>query len=148
MATWGDFAHAAPNLAAFGVGRFNSGPASLATVRADGSPRVHPVSPIISPTELFLFMDQTSPKGHDLRRDPRYAIHCFVADNNGGEGEFFISGTATLVQDSALRAIATEAGYKPKDTYILFRLSLNAVGAITYPEGGKPLRETWKVLTE
>ncbi|MGH2405330.1 MAG: pyridoxamine 5'-phosphate oxidase family protein, partial [bacterium] len=49
--------------------------AYLATLRGDGAPRVHPVTPIVGEGRLFLFMEPTSPKGHDLRRDGRYALH-------------------------------------------------------------------------
>jgi len=41
--TWHVFEEAAPALAAYALGRL----AYLATVRPDGGPRVHPVTPII-----------------------------------------------------------------------------------------------------
>src|SRR5688572_9372748 len=44
---WQDFADASPELAAFGEARFRQGIAFLATIRRDGSPRMHPVSPDI-----------------------------------------------------------------------------------------------------
>jgi len=48
MTTWGEFAEAAPALAAFGEERFRAAEvAYLGTVRADGSPRVHPFTPIL-----------------------------------------------------------------------------------------------------
>ncbi|MEJ2561020.1 MAG: pyridoxamine 5'-phosphate oxidase family protein [Anaerolineae bacterium] len=65
-----------PELAAFGAERLNGKVSYLATIRKDGSPRVHPMTPIIGQGHLFVFMEPTSPKGHDLRRDERYAIHC------------------------------------------------------------------------
>ena len=71
--SWGDLQARNPELAAFGAERFSSGVAYLATVRKDNSPRVHPVTPIIGEGRLFVFMEPTSPKGHDLRRDGRYA---------------------------------------------------------------------------
>jgi len=47
MTSWGEFAEA-PELAAFGEERFRAVRlAYLATVRADGSPRVHPFTPIL-----------------------------------------------------------------------------------------------------
>lgn len=50
-------------MAEFGKQRFQSGVAYLGTLRADGSPRIHPVTPIVS-ERLFLFMEPTSPKEH------------------------------------------------------------------------------------
>ncbi|MCB0202711.1 MAG: pyridoxamine 5'-phosphate oxidase family protein, partial [Anaerolineae bacterium] len=81
-----------PDLAAFGVERLNGKVAYLATTRKNGAPRVHPMTPIIGDGYLFVFMEPTSPKGHDLQRDSRYAIHCGVTDNSGASGEFYISG--------------------------------------------------------
>jgi len=53
MTSWKEFAQQAPEFAAFGLARFQSGVAYLGTLRADGSPRVHPVTPIIG-EQLFL----------------------------------------------------------------------------------------------
>ena len=46
MTNWQAFSQQAPELAAFGRSRFGSGVAYLGTLRADGGPRVHPVTPI------------------------------------------------------------------------------------------------------
>lgn len=73
--SWKALEEANPELAAFGLRRFNLGIAYLGTVTRDGSPRVHPVTPIIGRGRLFIFMEPTSPKGHDLRRGSRYALH-------------------------------------------------------------------------
>ena len=97
--SWYDLENAAPELAAFGLKRFEIGVAYLATVRRDGSPRVHPVTPIIGQGHLFLFMEPTSPKGHDLRRNGRYALHSAVSDPNGTSGEFIITGSARFIVD-------------------------------------------------
>ena len=81
--SWGTLEEKAPELAAFGVSRLHGRVAYLATLRQDGSPRLHPMTPIIGQGHLFVFMEPTSPKGHDLRRDGRYAIHCAVSDTSG-----------------------------------------------------------------
>src|SRR5918992_547093 len=65
--SWGEFKELAPELAAFGDGRLRLPPAYLATVRRNGAPRVHPVTPIIDVEALFVFMEPTSPKARDLR---------------------------------------------------------------------------------
>jgi hypothetical protein len=107
MASWTEFAKQAPELAEFGKTRFQSEVAYLGTLRADGSPRVHPVTPIIG-DELFLFMEPTSPKGKDLQRDSRYTLHCSVEDSDGGEGEFYVRGRAKLIDDPLVRTRAVE----------------------------------------
>jgi hypothetical protein len=126
--SWLDFALAAPELAAFGEARLTSGPAYLATVRADGMPRVHPVTPIIGEGRLFLFMEPTSPKGRDLQRGSGYALHCWVSDNEGGEGEFWLAGHAFLDEDPAMRKLAATHGYQPQDHYILSKSGAKTSG--------------------
>jgi hypothetical protein len=144
MATWKEFATADVELATFGAQRFAGGVAYLATVKADGSPRVHPVTPIVGEEYLFIFMEPTSPKGGDLRRDGRYAMHCSVRDSGGGEGEFAISGRATLVEEPHLRAAAIQAAsYTPQERYILFSLSLESAMMTVYQEG-KTVRRRWQ----
>src|SRR5690242_5201211 len=49
--------------------------AYLASVRADGAPRVHPCCPVLADGRLHLAIPAPSPKGDDLRRDGRYALH-------------------------------------------------------------------------
>ena len=142
--SWKDLETAAPELAAFGLRRFENGVAYLATVRQDGAPRVHPVTPIIGQGHLFLFMEPTSPKGHDLRRDGRYALHSAVSDPNGTSGEFIILGSATYIVDTAMRSLATQlASYTPADRYILFELSIESAVSTIYKDG-KPVRQYWR----
>jgi len=104
--TWKLLEEQQPELASFGAERLHGKVAYLATVRKDGSPRVHPLTPIIAKGHLFVFMEPTSPKGHDLERDGRYAIHCGVTDDSGQSGEFVASGRGHLVEDKELRALA------------------------------------------
>lgn len=140
MTTWIEFARQAPDLAAFGAARLGSGVAYLGTLRADGGPRVHPVTPIIG-DQLFLFMEPTSPKGKDLERDSRYTLHCAVADANGGAGEFYVRGRATRITDLAVRAAAvTAASYNPADRYILFALSVDFAFMNQYVDGNPTVR--------
>ncbi len=120
MATWREFAEASPGLAAKGRERLHGRVGYLATVRADGSPRVHPVTPIVGEDELFVLMEPTSPKGHDLRREPRYQLHVGVEDTNGGGGELYVRGSAQFVDDPATRQRAVAAcTYRPAERYIL-----------------------------
>jgi hypothetical protein len=143
MTSWQEFAQQAPELAEFGQTRFQSGVAYLGTVRADGSPRVHPVTPIIG-EQLFLFMEPTSPKGKDLQRNPRYTLHCSVEDSSGGGGEFYIRGWATLVDDPYIREQAVLASsYVPQDRYILFILTVEFAFMNRYIEGS-PTPQRWR----
>ena len=142
--SWKSLEDAQPELAAFGAERMSGKVAYLATVRKDGSPRVHPFTPIIGEGHFFVFMEPTSPKGHDLERDGRYAIHCAITDSTGGSGEFNISGRAHRTQDPELRALAIKlASYTAADRYILFEFDLESAASTVYaPEG--PIRRSWK----
>jgi hypothetical protein len=143
METWGAFKAEAPVLAALGRERLRGRVAYLATRRRDGSPRVHPVTPIVSDERLFLFMEPTSPKRHDLLRDARYALHCGVGDNSGGGGEFFVTGTAEPVADAQLREQAMEAAsYQTAARYVLFHLLVVRAESRTY-EDMAVRREVW-----
>lgn len=133
-----------PELAAFGVSRLHGQVAYLATLRKDGSPRVHPMTPIIGQGHLFVFMEPTSPKGHDLRRDGRYAIHCAVSDTSGASGEFTVSGRAQFIDNPELRALAVGlAPYSPADRYVLFEFSIESAASTVY-EGERIIRQRWK----
>ena len=144
--TWSRFAAAMPDLACFGRQRLEGRIAYLATVRPDGSPRVHPVSPFLGRNGLFVYMEPTSPKVLDLRREARYAMHCGVEDNSGGQGEFFARGRAVEVDDAETRAEAFEEaramGYSPHERHVLFELSIEEAMATVY-ENGLPKRSRW-----
>jgi Pyridoxamine 5'-phosphate oxidase len=148
MVSWREFAAADPELAEFGAERFAQAQvAYLATVRGDGSPRVHPVTPILGSGRLFLFMEPTSPKGHDLRRNPSYAMHSLVTDQNGTLGEFWLMGRATYVDDPGTRNIAAAAAsYDPASRYVLFELTVERAASTVYADG-QPVRRDWRSRT-
>ena len=142
--SWRSLEEAQPELASFGVERMQGKVAYLATVRKDGSPRVHPMTPIIAQGHLFVFMEPTSPKGHDLERDPRYAIHCSVTDSTGQSGELIITGRARRIEQPELRALAMRsASYTAADRYILFEFDVETAASTVYPEH-QPVRQFWK----
>jgi hypothetical protein len=102
------------------------------------------MTPIIGQGHLFVFMEPSSPKGHDLQRDGRYAMHCSVSDTSGQSGEFIMTGQAHLVDDAELRALAARtASYAPKDRYILFDFDVESAAATIYPDD-QPVRRFWK----
>ena len=102
MLTWGEFARERPALADGGrqlLYQFGVGLAFLATTRADGAPRVHPMCPLLADGGLYAFI-VPSPKRSDLHRDGRYAMHSFPADEN--EDAFSVTGSAAQVTDPAI----------------------------------------------
>jgi len=144
VSTWGQFEAAHPALAAFGAERLSRPPAYLGTVRSDGVPRVHPVTPIIGSGHLFVVMEPTSPKGRDLRERGAYALHNAVPDNDGTGGEFYLSGTATLIDDEDLHEVAVRsAGYSPAERYILFELDVIKAACNGYGDVALPSPTRW-----
>ena len=137
MATWNEFAAVAPALAAYGEARFNRARiAFLSTISPDGSPRVNPVAPVICQGRLLLFIEPSSPKAADLRRDGRYSMHSLVDNLSGVGGEFSIKGRATPIDDPAMREEAVDMScYTPPDEYVLFELTIDAALSRDYEEG-------------
>jgi hypothetical protein len=113
MASWPEFAAAQPRLAAAVrelVHQYGPGLGYLATVRADGGPRVHPVAPVITDDGLYCFI-LDSPKRRDLDRDGRYALHSYPPEDT--DDEAYLSGRARPVTDTATvatLAVAMRAG--------------------------------------
>jgi hypothetical protein len=142
--SWRTLEELQPELAAFCAERLNGSVAYLATIRKDGGPRVHPVTPIIGEGYMFVFMEPTSPKGRDLQRDGRYALHCSVSDNSGASGECIITGRASLVEQPELRALAVRlSSYAPAERYILFACQVESATSTVYTDDG-PARRLWK----
>src|SRR4051812_44007159 len=108
MATWSDFASAAPALAESirtTFHQYGAGLGYLATIRPDGGPRIHPVSPSIVGGRLYCCLVD-SPKRRDLDRDDRYALHAYPCDDSDDEAG--LRGRATLITDpTRIRQIAT-----------------------------------------
>ena len=72
--------------------------AFLATARPDGSPRLHPFCPVLAGGRLLAAIPRSSPKGNDLRREPRCAIHALPGPED---------------DELSIRARAREAGNDP-----------------------------------
>lgn len=72
---------------------------TIATVRADGSPRISGIEAVFENGELVFGSMTSARKGADLRRDPRFALHSATIDPIEGSeaewpGEAKISGRA------------------------------------------------------
>jgi hypothetical protein len=88
-------------------------------------------------------MEPALPKGHDLPRDGRYALHCALSDSSGVNGEFLVSGRAQLVHNAELRALAVQlASYTPAERSILFECSVESAASTTYVDG-QTVRARW-----
>ena len=95
MLPWPEFAALRPDLAEAGhalLYQFGVGLGFLATTRADGGPRVHPMCPIVTEAGMYAFI-VPGPKQRDLLRDGRFALHSFPCPDN--EDAFSCMGSGT-----------------------------------------------------
>ena len=100
MTAWRDFEEAEPGFARRVRALFDAGRhKTIATVRADGSPRISGIETVFEDGELVFGSMPNARKGADLRRDPRFALHSATVDPIEGSesqwpGEAKISGRA------------------------------------------------------
>jgi pyridoxamine 5'-phosphate oxidase-like protein len=131
MASWSEVEAAAPELAARVRATLDAHRHKvLATLRADGSPRVSGIEATFADGELWLGMMPGSRKALDLRRDPRLALHSASVDPSEEDpsawtGDAKVAGRAVEVDDPALleRLGAGEGGGGAH----LFRVDLTEV---------------------
>jgi hypothetical protein len=122
VSAWSEFAAEAPELAGCaarlwpGIVALDSSGAPpvdspcfsisyLATLRRDGAPRLHPFCPILAGGRLFAAIPTSSPKGSDLRRDPRCAIHALPGPE---DDELCIRAVAREVDDDATKSLVRD----------------------------------------
>lgn len=100
MTAWREVEQAEPRFAQRVRGLFDARRhKTIATLRADGSPRISGIEATFEGGELTFGSMPSARKGADLRRDPRFALHSATVDPVEGSeaqwpGEAKISGQA------------------------------------------------------
>ncbi|WP_305092668.1 pyridoxamine 5'-phosphate oxidase family protein [Prescottella sp. R16] len=122
MATWQEFTEAAPALAEAVHARLTAHRHHvLATLRADGSPRVSGTEIDRRDGRLILGSMAGARKVADLRRDPRFALHTNPGHHDMVGGDAKISGRARELVGTEKAAITDtypeEIG--PADVFVL-----------------------------
>lgn len=139
MASWQEFVSAEPELAAqvraaFAVRKH----CTLATLRADGAPRISGTEVEFDDTDIHLGMMAGSMKARDVVADPRIAVHSPTVDPSAPDawdGEAKFSGTA--------HEVTSPDGY-PGDGR-RFRIELTSVVFTGLTDDGKALRiQLWR----
>jgi hypothetical protein len=141
MASWSEFLAAEPQLAAAVralMQQYGPGMGYLATVRPDGGPRVHPVSPVITEEGFYCFVVD-SPKRRDLERDGRYALHSYPPEDS--DDEACLTGTAQPVNDSVVvERLAGALRASPQVDWRLFEFTVDTAMVRRHgPAGAMPL---------
>ena len=132
-------------LAAFGQVRLDGKVAYLATLRKDGRPRAHPVTPVIGEGHGFIFLEPTSPRTRDLEENPGFCLHCAMNDSSGSSGEFQMTGIAVRVKDKETRDLAESiSNFRPSVRSLLFELYITDALSTAY-RSGQPKRRRWQL---
>jgi Pyridoxamine 5'-phosphate oxidase len=110
MVDWEQFTREAPGIAEVFVRRHaaTGNLCMLATLRADGSPRISPMEPRISDGRLVLVGMPNTSKFRDLERDPRFELHTATVDPYVGDGDAKVWGVARNLQDRDFHARFTK----------------------------------------
>lgn len=140
MTTWKDVEDAVPDFAGRVQKIFDAHKhKTIATLRADGSPRISGIEARFADGELTFGSMPDARKGADLQRDPRFALHSASVDppegdESGWPGDAKVAGRA--------RYAAELEGATPGE---LFRAEIEEV-VLTGPsaDGAALVVQTWK----
>lgn len=142
---WADFRSEQPGFAdtvsrRFGAFRHHV----LATLRADGSPRLTGLEAVFRAGELWLGMMVGSRKATDLRRDPRFSLHANPGPGTDmAGGDVRVSGRAEEVTDAQTRQrylAGADEGHP--EVFLLFRAELTEAVRV-HIAGEQIVLETW-----
>jgi hypothetical protein len=127
MARWQDIAGSEPRFAEAVRARFDATKhKTMATLRADGSPRISGIEVTLSDGDVWIGSMTGARKAADLRRDPRLALHSASDepsdDPTAWAGDAKLAGRAVLVDDP--QRLASMGGDGSGD---LFRIDITEV---------------------
>ena len=144
MARWEAIVQEEPEFASrvqqlFDTGRHKT----MATVRADGSPRISGIECEFTGGDLRFGSMPDARKGADLSRDPRFALHGPTSDPETGneaawQGEAKIAGQAI----HASTVTADQAGNQPPGDMFVADISEVVITGLN-PEATKLVIEVW-----
>ncbi|MBV9820107.1 MAG: pyridoxamine 5'-phosphate oxidase family protein [Solirubrobacterales bacterium] len=141
MTAWHDVEELEPELARRVRALFDAGQhKTIATVRADGSPRISGIEANFEDGELVFGSMANARKGVDLRRDPRFALHSATVDPVRGSeaqwpGEAKISGRA--IATGPITAGSTADGFRAEIATVV-HTHLNAEATLLVVEWWTP----------
>ena len=143
MYSWIDLQNDAPDIAEFGRKRLDGKLVYLATIKASGNPRVHPVTAFLSEKHCFMFAEPDSTKVKDLSDSGQFHLHCAMSDSSGSSGEFQMSGQAQVCQDSYRQEAEDSCPFRPSSRSVLYELFVEEAIATSY-RGGRADRRRWR----
>jgi hypothetical protein len=135
MASWSEFAAAAPALATRVQELLDAHThKTLATLRKDGSPRISGIETTLRDGELWIGSMWQAVKAKDLQRDPRFALHSGSGEPDASwPGDAKLAGLAIEIVDEAMvKDLNGEAA--KNDPSHLFRLNLREISTVALDE--------------
>ncbi len=144
MASFSSFERAAPDLAGEVRRRLEAHVhQTLATLRADGAPRISGTESKLADGELWIGSMWQARKARDLQRDPRFALHTGSDDPPQWTGDAKLAGRAEEVIDPDRKAAVIGDSAPPGPSH-LFRLDLREVSALRLDAEGAGLEiDVW-----
>lgn len=137
MATWQEFTEAAPALAEAVHARLTAHKHHvLATLRADGSPRVSGTEVETFRGLLVLGSMPGARKARDLQRDSRYSLHSNPGHHTMVGGDAKISGRARELAGAEKQTILDSYPENPGDDAHIFELGVDEVVLTTVSDDG------------
>jgi hypothetical protein len=130
MASWSEFAAAAPALAERVRARLDAHThKTIATLRRDGSPRISGTETTLRDGELWIGSMWQALKARDLQRDPRFALHSGSDEPDAWSHDAKLAGRAEeITDDERVRELNGEAA-RDRPSH-LFRLDLTEVSTV------------------
>ncbi len=104
VASWREIEESAPEFAAHVRRHLDERVhKTIATLRADGSPRISGIETFHAEGHLWFGSMPNARKALDLRRDPRFSLHSGSVDPPGWEGDAKLTGRADELADAERR---------------------------------------------
>ena len=148
MQGWAAFAGAEAEMAEKGralIYRRGDGEGLLATVAANGTPRIHPLNVGVKDGRLLVFVQGHSAKARDLEANPHYALHVHM--DPAAPHEFMVRGEARRLTDEATRqAAAADWFFTVADSYPLYELLIEhaLLGERATADDWPPRYRSWR----
>jgi len=149
MATWAAIQQEVPELVARVRNVFDAYKhKTLATVRADGAPRISGTEVDFRDDDAWMGSMWQALKARDLQRDPRFAIHSATIDPDLVDGDAKIAGRAIEMDDDVKQAwiagYSEDVGQDPPEPMHLFRLDITEMVLTTIGDPADHLLiESW-----
>ena len=149
MVTWQAFEAESGELAAFGRERLDRRVSFLATIRGDGGPRVHPVTPWIFNGHLYVRMFDTSPKVADLTR--RSSLRPALDDGqrrrrSAGSSRSAVRPGWSRIRHSSTAAFSAVADFTDRPLVLFEFLFVDEVMTTMY-SGDETERRRWRAAS-